>query len=142
MIRSFIGKNVSELEAELSRRAERNAKHRRHRAEAESFWREQLERHGDVLLSVDTKEIDTFNTGVNIYVLLNSRYAFTDQCNYVKTNKKDCVQFIFEVLRKKRKNKILDLLNFCKITRVVVTRSNEACFTFELKDEIQKILQD
>lgn len=139
-IDSFVGKDVSKLKEAIEDKANRNRKNRIAVAKSNEIWQESIKRFGNVLISV--KEINYFETGVNIFVLLSSSISFQDQRTYIKENKEMCLDFILFELKRKNRNKALNLIRFCQISQIVVTKENEVMFTFELKEKIQDILEN
>ncbi len=144
-VAKYVGKNSSELIEEVEKRGER-AKYgrdwRKKQKERYEKWLEYAKENGDIVIGIDKKSIDVFSTGINIFILLNSRYSFQEQCEFIKNHKLECVNFIISELKEAKRKKVLDLIHFCEISRIVVTRRNEVCFTFELKGKIQEILQN
>lgn len=98
-------------------------------------WREQVERMTDLVLSVG--DIEEYDYGVNIWILLNTRYSFEEQKEFINGRVTDVVHFIKEELRARHKRKdleLLELLRFMSLVEVTLTRHNEAVFRFEVKN--------
>lgn len=139
-IDSFVGKDISDLKNAIDKRVKINQKNRIAMEKSKEALQESISRFGNVLISV--KEINYFETGVNIFVLLSSSISFREQSTYIKENKEMCLDFILFELKRKNKNKATNLIRFCQISQIVVTRENEVLFTFELKEKIQDILEN
>lgn len=139
-IDSFVGKDISDLKNAIDKRAKINQKNRIAMEKSNEALQESIKRFGNVLISV--KEINYFETGVNIFVLLSSSISFQEQRTYIKENKEMCLDFILFELKRKNKNKVINLIRFCQISQIVVTRENEVLLTFELKEKIQDILEN
>ena len=137
-IDSFVGKDISELINAMKKRARANAATRTSMKKSKEVWQESIRRFGNILISV--KEISYYETGVNVFVLLNSSLSFDEQRKYIKENKQMCLDFILFDLKRKNRKKALNLIKFCNIDQIVVTKENEALFTFELRDKIQETL--
>lgn len=140
---SFAGKSVAEFESELRRRAALRAVRRAEIKESKKQWAKHVEHMSDMVIKIDT--VNMFETGFNVWLLLNSRYTFREQKEYVQRRHKDILKYIHVELRQTKRRaqkKVAELWAFIDLVSVTLTRENIVEYKFEIKDKIRSILEE
>lgn len=140
---SFAGKSVVEFESELRRRAALRAVRRAEIKESKKQWAKHVEHMSDIVIKIDA--VDMFETGFNVWLLLNSRYTFREQREYVQRRHKDILKYIHEELcqtKKRAQKKAAELWAFVDLVSVTLTRENVVEYKFEIKEKIRSILEE
>lgn len=137
---SFAGKPLEDLKKVLIARAERNKKEREKRHKQIEDWNSQKDEIKKFLIGIDKKIYD-FETGFNVYVIMNTHNHKSEQVNFIKTHKKIFVSFVVGEIKKLKNKKYSDLLTFCYISEITIKNNNEVVVTFEIKEELQEKLQ-
>lgn len=150
MVRSIlykhIGQNMKAVVEYLKRHEAKLMKQRRDRQLEEKAWEKLRTRFEGKVIGID--DVDIYEQGMTISLLLNSFYHFYEQEAFVKQNKKDLVQFVQEELAntkgvpKSMRQKAIDLLPFCHLSELVLTRRNRLELKYDLKDGVIKALED
>ena len=133
LLRSFHGKPLSELEAELKRRAKRNERHREWLQESAQRASETAKLFNSCVLHVDKKTVEFFDYGFNIEVALNPLKTTEDHIKAIRS--KEFLPFVVESLQ--RIKKIRPIVAFCRVTKIAISNQRSfALVTFELVDEL------
>ena len=141
IVYDFIGKTLDEFKEELKRRAKILAKHRGNSMKYFKRWIEQCETFSDIPIGID-KQIDDFETGFSVFVLMNSKYTRKKQADFIRNNKKKFIAFVVQEIKRLKKRKYANLIPFCRVSNVMVTNRNEAVVTFELKEKLEDVLKN
>lgn len=121
--------------------AERMGDRARHKAEWER-WTRQVDNMSNMIIGID--HIDFYDRGFHLWMLLNSLYTHKEQLEHLNAYRRKALEFALEELRVKKKagrKRAVELLPFVKVISVVVTQQNLLHYTFELKDEVQQVLE-
>lgn len=139
LLRKFEGESIEAFKDELRRRAKLNFAKREENQAKNEKWNECLEEFGGTILSIF--DVDTYDTGFSVWVSLSSQRTYQQQIELIKAKKKDVVKYVGDLLRlKKRWKHRAELLPYCYVSGIVVTRRNALVIKYELKEEIQRVL--
>ena len=140
LVFSYDGKNIEELKAELKRRALLNESRREIREGRRQAWNKQMAELGGFMIGIT--DIDSYDRGFAVWISLNTRYSFDQQKKFVQSRRENIIAFVEEELpQKKRLKQQADLLPFCHVAEIIVTRQNAVVVKYELKPEIQELLK-
>ena len=140
------GKTLADLEQEMEARSVQLAKMREDRKKDSQNWKKLQAAFDGYILGID--DIDIYETGMSICVLLNSTKTFEEQRAFVRQYRKDIFAYVKEEMpRTKRVSKSLrqkgiDLLPFCKTSEAILTRRNLLIYKLDLKDEVCAVLKE
>lgn len=98
-----------------------------------------------LVIGFNYRSIKYYESGVNIWVTLNSHYSYEKQVRMVQEKKEGIVKYIIEeisIREGKVYKKALSIIKCSNLDSMTVTRRNELCITFELKDKIKSILEE
>lgn len=108
--------------------------------------RESMDKHrqrfGDMVISVDKKGIDVYPTGFRISLLFNTSKTYSEQFSYLRNRFEDCLLFVKEQASRSRSVVIKNVLPYCKLSEVIMTKRNEAVFVFEIADRVRIALEN
>ena len=141
-----IGQNMKAVVEYLKRHEEKLMKQRETRQLEEQAWEKLRKRFEGKVIGID--DIDIYEQGITISILLNSFYRFYEQQAFVKENKRDLARFVQEELANTKgvprpmRQKAIDLLPFCRLSELVLTRRNRLELKYDLKDGVIKALED
>lgn len=144
LLRACDGKPAAFLKEELARRKIRSDQSRRNRKENAAEWAKLNQRFNNFVIGVD--DIDLYETGFTVYVLLNSRWTFEQQCQWVRKNRAALVRYVQEEmprttkLSKKKRQLALETLPFCVLDETVLSRQNLLLLKYEVKESIREAL--
>lgn len=133
-LEKFVGKNIKDFQNYLDKRSKIGGRMREKRQVNTQRWQTQVKRMTNLVLNVG--DVDEYDYGVNIWILLNTQYSFGEQKQYINERVDDVVCFIKEELQSRHKKKdleILELLRYMSLVEVTLTRHNQAVFRFEVK---------
>ena len=136
---SFDGNSIEKLKEELKRRAKRNKTIRERDKKNYKDWMNESEEVKKWLIGVD-KNVDNFETGFSVYVLMNSGHTRAEQANFIRNRKQVFIQFVMKEMRKIKNGKYIDLIPFCKMSEITVKNNNEVVVTFEFKDGLKEAI--
>lgn len=140
---SFVGKNITEFQAELRRRAQKSADARQKRNQSRRDWAEQVDHMSNMVIGIES--IDIFETGFHVWLLLNSQCPYPQQRDYIRDRHRDIIRFINKKLQSARRQtwkKAAGLMPFAALISVTLTKQNTVQYTYELKQKIQEVLKD
>jgi hypothetical protein len=104
-------------------------------------WENQFAENGNVVLGIDYKTVDVYDAGFSIWILLNSSVPYEQQKECLFHHPKQWLPFVMGEMRARKKfQKYLDMMPYCKISKISLTRRNEAQVTFELKEGVVEAL--
>lgn len=137
---SYDGMSIEDLKKNLRKRSRRSKQNRKYEKDKLERYFKQRNEIKDYIISVD-KEVDDFDTGFSVFVLMKTTHTRNEQVRFVKENTKLLLSFVENELKtNKRKKKYADLLPFCYVSNITITNRNEAVVTFELKEHLQSVL--
>lgn len=113
---------------------------RRERRNENGTQRERLDKHrekfGDMVIGVD-KKIDVYPTGFRISLLFNTSKSYDEQLSYLQGRFDECLRFVKEQASRTRSAVAKNVLPYCKLSEVIMTKRNEAVFVFEIADRVR-----
>lgn len=137
------GMTMEELEAELTRTEGGRIRRRQRRWEGEARSKALSERFGNRIVNFDG--IDFYDQGFTVSWLLNSTDGFEDQKAFVSENARDIAAYTREYLASRDTRldcrKAAGLLPLCRLSNVVLTRSNRLDLKYDLKDTVVRTLK-
>ena len=140
------GMSVSELRQELARRSANAEAKRDQYAEDARLWAELNARFGDMVMGVD--DVDLYQEGMTIEILLNSSKGFERQRAWAKDNRTALIQYVRQAMprtkrvSKKRRQMALDLLPCCALSEIVLTRRNTIQLKYDVRKELREALAE
>ena len=140
------GKPMPELVKEIQKRKVESDHRRKIRQEDEAVWNKLQEQFRNTVLGVDG--VDIYPTGMSLEILLNSLLTFEEQREFVKANKKALVRHVQKEMprtkrvSKRRRQDALDVLPYCDLTEITLTRRNLLILKYDIKKHIQEILDE
>ncbi len=140
---SFVGKNISEFKAELRMRAQKSTAAREKRSKSRKDWADHVKRMSNMIIGIES--VDLFETGFNVWLMLNTQYSYQHQRSYVQNRHKDILYFMGSELQHSSKRvwrQSSKLMAFAELISVTLTKQNVVQYTYELKEGIQEILKD
>jgi hypothetical protein len=105
-------------------------------------WQNQVDYNGNVVLGIDTKTVDVYDAGFSIWILLNSSIPYNKQKEFLFKHPNQWLPFVLNEMKVRRGfKKYINLMPFCRISKVTLNHRNEAQVTFELKESVVNTLQ-
>ena len=133
------GKGMAFLKAELERRKAHSDKAKACRKENAAAWEALRKKFSNAVIGVD--DFDIYGQGFTIYVMISALMPFHEQSEWLKANRRDLVAYVQHELpcsgglAKRRRRQALDLLPLCRLSEIVLSRTNHVLLKYDLKDE-------
>lgn len=141
--KTYFGNMLGKSEKDLMFIVKENgAKRNKHKEKVERFKKER-EEYSNIFIAVDTKDIDFYDAGFSVFVFLNTKYSYQQQLSSLNSNKKELIKYIAKKLSESgrgKAKKASDLLSFCYVSDIVLTRTNEVRVTYQIKTEKKAVV--
>lgn len=129
-------RTVEEVLVEIKRRIEADEKQQKQTASKATEWNAQVADASDVYIGLD--EVGILKKGIEVWILLNSRYSFEEQLKLIRENQKKLVKYIIRDMRRSVSADCINaikMLDFVERVNTKVGRYNSAIFFFEFGEE-------
>src|SRR5699024_4777873 len=117
--KTYFGNMLGKSEKDLMFIVKENgAKRNKHKEKVERFKKER-EEYSNIFIAVDTKDIDFYDAGFSVFVLLNTRYNYRQQLSFLKKNKGLLIKYISKKLSEQTRGNAKnanDILPFCYVS--------------------------
>ena len=130
----LVGKNINDLIRYVKANGAKIGRYREKREQS----RKECKEYSDLYIAVDTKDIDFYNSGFSVFVLLNTKYSYQQQLSSLKRDKEALIKYTSLKLSEQERGKAKkasNLLPFCYVSDIVLTRRNEVRVTYQIKSE-------
>ena len=140
LVFAYEGKSIEDLNDELKRRSAASQVKRNFRANEQQKWKKLREDMDGFIIKI--VDVDDYNGGFTVWVSLSTNYTYDQQRRFVQYKKEGIVAFVKDELpNQKRFKRYADLLQFCNIVEITITRQNAVIVKYELKPEILTLLK-
>lgn len=136
---NLIGEDENDLISEVKTNGRKSKKYREKRENGEK----ERKKYSDIFIAVDTRDIDFYDAGFSVFVFLNTKYSYQQQLSSLNSNKKELIKYIAKKLSESgrgKAKKASDLLPFCYVSDIVLTRTNEVRITYQIKTEKKAVV--